>query len=78
VITVQVISSHKLFINLFTIRLVASYLDLLAKIDVFFLTKNIFTDKSVDSEVMVGIHKPFWLYKYISSQFGKKERKKVI
>jgi hypothetical protein len=57
---------------------VASYLDLLAEIDVcFFKEKNIFTDKSVDSVVMVGIHEPLWLYKYISRQFGKKRRRKT-
>lgn len=55
-----------------------SYLDVLAEIDVcvFFKQKNIFTDKSVDSVVMVGIHEPLWLYKYISSNFGKKGMKK--
>lgn len=42
----------------------------------FFNKKNIFTDKSLDSVVMVGLHEPLWLCKYISSKFGKKRRKK--
>jgi len=74
-----VITSHTLFINLFT-TLCSELFGSFGKDRCVFLKqkkKYFFTDKSVDSVVMVWIHEPLWLYKYISSNFGKKRRNKT-